>query len=492
MYQTFTPTLISAPLPYIFVMFFSPSSLSGRHFSLPGTTAPSAYMHSTPRSCSVGSHRTGFTPGFPYQETAGGPPPDPSLEQAHPSMPGGWRQRGMHSSETSPTTQKPAIPIPALSQGAIPYSGSFATSYVSPGLGPAEPWKTNSWNESHSLSNSGSIHLNYSSYPSSHNASQEVFQPQRIPMPTNEEAPPHFGGMQMPAEYYNNIIPRHSAFLPSPTVQQNWYQQTSLGSIPQGIDPAHAASQGSFDVRSRSRSRHNSAADIRNSSSQEYPTHHHRYSQPQVYNHQYYTPPYSRRTLILGGSNIRASPVHSQPIRECDDSLSQQLPPISGLGQHSTRNHSEERRRELKVATPTSKEEAANGGRSSAKQIQTNQSKVGHANSGDYLPPYDQSENVTELAAVLKKQIVNNGSEVEAVVRRRTNSLQRVPDQSGRSLVKGNKRRLSLMSVASYRHVNGAAVLVADNTSNHLIAGSKGKYIAYPSHNYGTYTLFGM
>jgi hypothetical protein len=86
-----------------------------------------------------------------------------------------------------------------------------------------------------------------------------------------------------------------------------------------------------------------------------------------------------------------------------------------------------------------------------------------------------ESRDSSEKDAELKRQILNN-NELD-VVRRRTNSLQRCEDQNGTCLVKKNKRRLSLMSVSSYKHINGgASALVTDNmSSNHRMAGSKGK-----------------
>lgn len=444
-----------------------------RHYSLPSTTPP-AHMMQTSRSFSVGSCLTSLETPFPHQETATGRPP---LEQIHPHA---WPRYGMYSrgtSEVSPTAQKPAIPIPALSQDAVPYlfngNGPFTTRYVSPG---PEPSQASSWNESHSLSNSGSIHLNYNSYPSSRNASQEAFQSQRVPVSTGDvfgEMPPHFAGMQMPAEYYSNIMPpQHSAFHPLPKVQHNWYQHTSLGSIPQG-EPAHMPSQGPFDLRSaqsqRNRSRHNSAADVfPNSSSQEWP--YHRYSQPQVHN--YYTPPpHSRRNPVL------VSPMHSQPISEythANDPQNQSRKSSQGSPSGSRQQyHSEEQPRRNEVAAPTFKEEVMNG----MKPVQASHSEANNVSNeelGDCLPSYDQ---LKELAT-LKEQILNNSSEVETVRRRRTNSLQRESDRNGRSMK--TTKRLSLVSVASY-NVNGLSATGSagglNSTSNHLIpgSGSKGK-----------------
>ena len=210
----------------------------------------------------------------------------------------------------------------------------------------AEPWQPI---RSRSLSNSGSIHFNYNSYPSSRDASQEAFQSQPIPIAANEMS--HFGeqpvyfptaGMQMPAEYYNTS----RSIVNPPRLYQNWYQQSSLGNILQE-NPVHIPGHTTFDSRvipNHSRhtsmdvllhptnqfdprvnpkhSRHmsidvlshpsnqfdprfdhpkrsyNSAVDIlppsHHSSQDARFSTHHRHSQPQMLNQHYYTPPAPR------------------------------------------------------------------------------------------------------------------------------------------------------------------------------------------------------
>lgn len=270
----------------------------------------------------------------------------------------------------------------------------------------------------------------------------------------------------MPAEYYYNIMPnRRSAYLPSPTVQHNWYQHTSLGSIPQG----DVASQGPFDLRSvqthHSRSRHNSAIDVfPNSHSQE--CQHHRFSQPQMYNYQYYTPPYIRRNPVMGGSSLRASPGHSQPPIQEHYDQSQQLP-YTRQQQH----HPEEQPRNT-----DSSMKIENSSTNGVKCTQTNQANEG-TNSQDYLPPYVRSENSKELAT-LTERILNN-SEFEAVTRRRTNSLQREADHTMKA-----RKRFSSISIASCNtsNTNGAmhatcsAGRLTETNPNHLIP--KGKYVS--------------
>ena len=292
----------------------------------------------------------------------------------------------------------------------------------------------------------------------------------------------------MPAEYYSNIIPTRRAFLPSPTVQHTnyWYEHNSLGSIPQGVvDPLQPAGQGPSDPRQHRRSRHNSAADVfLSSGSLEYPHHHHhRYSQPQL---QFYTPPYNRRAHGgWGGSNPRASPVQSQPIREYTaDSDPHGLPlrPASASRhQHYTRDNSEEEtgnNSELEIApAPAASNEEVE------KQLQANQSQINREHSReDTLPSYDQSELVSVAKQTMQKKKIseNNASDPEAVMRWRTGSLQRDPNQNGQNSLNKNMRRLSLMSMASYKHANGGLESIADNImSNHLTTGSKGEYLYY-------------
>lgn len=178
----------------------------------------------------------------------------------------------------------------------------------------------------------------------------------------------------------------------------------------------------------------------------------------------------------MGAPNLRASPIHSQPpiqehVHGDEAPLPSQQIPLASRRQH----YSEEqpRRKNTEAATPTSNRNTSTSG---AKRIQSNKAEFNDLNSEDYLPPYLRSEDSKEPLATLKEQILNN-SDVEAVTRRRrTNSLQRESDHSGRSMKA--KKRLSLVSVAS-SNINGAlratgsAGGLMENTST---PGSKGKY----------------
>lgn len=413
--------------------------ISGRHYSLPvPATVPYPPPASTPRSCSVGST-------FPHQETTH--PRGPSLEQVHPSNSAG----GMHQFSTvnegnvpSSTTQKPAIPIPALSQEGLSYS---MLNYAPPGLEAADLW-----HENRSLSTSGSLQLNYNSYPSSHNASQEAFQLQRVPMAANDalqfgvEVPPHFTGarMQMPAEYY--AIPRSAGFLSSP-VQHNWYQHNSLGNLPvHHEDPPHPTGQGSFDHRfmqsQHNSSRRKSAADV-----MPHPEYlRHGFSHPQMI--RYYTPPHNRRC-------VTPSPKHPQSISE-----------YPGLCEQT--RHIPLGRRRDEVTTPT---EVANSALS-AKPTEAN-SEMKCVN----LEAIDKK--LKELAAL--RDCVLNNDEVETVQRRRTNSLHRDSDHNARSSKATN--RFSLVSAGelqrSVSNGNGNMSVTAENSTNQGFKGKLCHMIAY-------------
>lgn len=352
---------------------------------------------------------------------------------------------------------------------------------VFPSMDTVDAQRVNSWRESRSLSNSGSLCFNYNSHPSSHNASQEVFHPEPVSMPIDH--PAHFSpgeppplrykpGMQMPLEYYNNNIPLppFPAFSPAqfPPVYHNWYQ-TSMGSIPQE-GPSHLIGHSPYDPRSMQSqwhpSCHNSATELSQTSQ---PT------QPML-NYQYYTPPHSRRNTAMVGSNHRASPIRHQSISEHPDGAGvaheyKQLSPKL-LVSESRAGHSTHRERQIRGEWDDDNEAASKvasasdtGSVLNEKQLQVHKGEVSqfklrtvspydqkntNHNSADYVTslPCNQAKtrlkgraNLEELTQV-RANMENNG---ETVTRRRTNSLHRDSDRSTRYMKATN--RLSFQSV---------------------------------------------
>ncbi len=418
-----------------------------RHYSLPAVTVNPPPQ--TPRSLSFGNHFTHSTP-LPYQETG------PFLGHPHPSTPLDACKGQAHLasvasgiSDNTHVTQKPVSmtsPAQSYSMEGLAYprrAGSaapFSYSMTSPGLEPGDRQRMmSSLTDSHSLSNSGSIHFHYNSHPSSCNVSQEAFhsEPPSTFMPNGEMHTNPTTEMQTPLEYYNNISRPHSLSLPH-QVCPNWYQHASLSSIPQEPESAsYLVGQTSCDPRTLYRQQQHAAHSEGPHSQESLAYMYGRRSQqvqPVLTHHYYSTPPYNRRAPVMVGNNSRGSRMRNQsfsgyPVRADPSNHNEPAPPEHGADRHSehympTSNEQAESGDEVFVnpsSHHSSREAAMNFPRTTSdKQARENKCDVNQLNSKEYLthaPACDQNKTVAHIEENL---LANNFDHVR---RKRADSL---------------------------------------------------------------------
>ena len=215
---------------------------------------PSRAVHPPPslqpqRSYSMGNHerQTSAPPLEIHQESCGEPPELPSnlvYQRSNPHI-GNARARSVMSSTSINSFQSHNLEPSSSNSGQSSSLDTMANSRFSDGRRPSQSavnvvspnldHQLSSGPDNHSLSNSGSIHFNYNSYPSSHAASQEAFRPEPMSLLSNDasiynESVSHYNG----AEYIPRPPPSYGSHLSYP-----WYRQASLSSIPQEELPYH-------------------------------------------------------------------------------------------------------------------------------------------------------------------------------------------------------------------------------------------------------------